>query len=404
MENKKILLLCQHFYPEMVSTGLHMTELGTYLVRLGHKVSVFCAKPQKERTEDESANVNNYKGVEITRCDSNFEQEGSVFKRLKAYINYTLSAFRYAVKQRKEYDVLLITTNPPFIAFIAYLIRLFYKKDYVIIGYDIYPDVATKLNVMKENGMSAKGMNFMNKKAFHGASAVVSIGEDMSEILRNKYPKMKKLELIHNWSNREDVKQVTGENIFVNKYGFHGKKILLYSGNFGRTHNVEVILEAAKEMQDLEDVLFVFIGSGYKKKIISGFIAQHQLKNVQLLEYQPFEILHHVLSSCVASFVVLDNDFTGLSVPSKAYGIMAVGRPLVGVLDRKSEIYKTIEKYDCGVVYDPRTDTGFADRLRAFLRDDERQLVAGQNALKAFEENFDLRISAQKYSRLINAI
>jgi hypothetical protein len=150
----------------------------------------------------------------------------------------------------------------------------------------------------------------------------------------------------------------------------------------GRTHNLEPIIEAARELAT-EKVLFQFVGDGAKKQILEQLVAQHNLTNVQFLGYQPMECLAEMLSAADLALVCLDEAFTGLSVPSKSYGIMASGTPILGFVQPDSEIGQMITEEACGVVLPNPTAEQIAQTLRGLIHNTntldnyERRRISG---------------------------
>ena len=108
-------------------------------------------------------------------------------------------------------------------------------------------------------------------------------------------------------------------------------------------------------------------------------------------------------SSATLSFVCLDSKFTGFSVPSKTYGIMATGTPIIGLIDPNSEIGNTIIKYNCGKIWNSGDNKSLSELLVETIENEKEIIEMRSNSSKAFSENFDLSISASKYSNLINS-
>lgn len=410
MAKKRILGICQHFYPELVSTGLHMTELFTGLSQFQeNEIHIFCSYPIK--AEYRSLNPPKkeiYKNINVFRTSNSGKEHGSIFQRLLYNLLFFFKACLYSLKKRNSYDMFLLTTDPPFIAMIPWFIKKILGKPYILIMYDVYPDIAVKLNILNSNGIMTKFWSAMNKAVYRNADKLVVIGEDMKAILQSKVPDIPedRYALIHNWSDRKAVFPIKSEeNIFIKEQKLENKKILLYSGNMGRTHNIEAILQAAIELENkLSDVIFLFIGGGKKKELVKKHIEEQKSGNVMSLPFQPFEILAHVLSAATFSFVCLEDEFTGMSVPSKSYGIMASGTAILGILRADSEISQTINKHNAGWVWSTNNEQSLAQLIEEILSKESEIQEKGENALAAFKENYDLAISVNKYNELLSAI
>ena len=403
----KVLLLSQHFYPDLVSTGLHMTELACKMKKLQGNldITVFCSDSAREDFSKRIKKKEIYKGVNIIRVSNLGRLHGSFFSRIIFALSFFSKTLIYCLLNISKYDKILLTTNPPFLGIVPLIINLISRTPYVFIAYDIFPQIAVKLEVIKENSLVNKLWSFINVFIYNNSEKVVVIGEDMRDVILKEMniKDSNKLELIHNWSDKTSLIKIPKQkNIFLKKYNIHDKKILLYSGTFGKTHNIENILEASLDLKNRKEYLFIFVGGGSKKRIIKEFILINQSKNILLFPYQPFEHLSHSLSTADLSFVCLDSKFTGFSVPSKTYGLMALGIPIIGLLDDKSEIGNTILKYNCGKLWNKSSSKKLSDIIIETLENKKLLKEMGLNGYKAFKNNFDLSIAATKYLKLLN--
>jgi glycosyltransferase involved in cell wall biosynthesis len=403
-----VLLICQYYYPDLVSTGLHMTELTIKMKELDPdlNISVFTAESNRSEFINTKQKTELYKGVFIKRVRNLGKHSGTLFQRFIFAFTFFCKAFFYVLFNRKKFDKIIITTNPPFLGIITLFTKKIFRIPFVLIVYDIHPQTLVKLGLLNGNSFITKMWRWINIKIYNSADNIISIGNDMTEIIIKdmKVKNIEKISLIHNWADRNSVFSIPlDQNQFVRKYNLEGKKIFLYSGTIGTTHNVEPILEAAEDLSDFKDILFVFIGSGGKRKIVEQFISEKNPKNLILLEFQPFELLTHALSSATSSFVCLDDNYIGLSVPSKAYAIMAAGIPIIGLLDFKSEIGSAIIKHDCGIVWNSKSQTKLSEEILKLISDKTLIRHLSENAYNAFKNNYDLEISASKYISLINS-
>jgi hypothetical protein len=193
-----------------------------------------------------------YEGVNINRVRNIGKHHGSLLNRILFSIGFIFKSFIFLLVNRKRYDVLIITTNPPFLGVLVLILRLFVRIPYVVIAYDIYPQILDKMGILKKSSSVYKFWKWLNIKVYNNAFKVISIGEDMTEIIQREMCVMdrSKIELIYNWSDKNKVFPVKkANNKFIVDHGFAGKKILLYSGTMGSTHNIEDILNANKNLK-----------------------------------------------------------------------------------------------------------------------------------------------------------
>jgi glycosyltransferase involved in cell wall biosynthesis len=403
---RRLALICQHFYPEMISTGMHMTELATGLSSHGWFLRVYCASPvylDKEKIRTECPQYMEYEGIEIVRIPVLANQRSSVLHRAVNGFSYLMGTTWSLLRDRQHLYGVINTTNPPFLGLAAILARWLVKLKFITIVYDVYPEIAISVGSFRKKSKIVSVWDRITRLILNQSSEIVVIGRDMEQVIRGKLksPADCKVKLIPNWSNEDLVYPVAKtENRFIRDYQLQDRFVIQYSGRMGRTHNLESLLEAAYLLHD-EPVLFQFIGDGFKRNKLENRASELGLTNIQFLPYQPFENLSNVLSAPNLAVVCLDRDCTGFSVPSKTYGIMAAGVPILAFLDPESEIGLTVRENDCGIVLPNPTADEVASLVLHLMSDSERIAVMGNNGRRAFLENYTLGLAINRYDNLL---
>lgn len=407
-QRKRVALLCQHFYPEMISTGMHMTELALGLGKLGWEIVVYCAQPSLSLDSEnpEVPEEMKYHGIKILRVSSIGSHSRGFIWRLFSAMSYLASSAFITFRKHREYDVLLITTNPPFLGLVGKLVNWVFKKPYILIVYDVYPDIVIKLDLLKPVSPLVWIWDKIARLVMNGAAENVVIGRDMAEVVGTKLrvANRQKVQLIPNWSDENTVHPVPSErNPFRKEHLLEGYWVVQYAGRMGITHNLEPLIEAAEILAG-KSIIFQFIGDGAKKKALKEITEEKNLSNVQILPYQPLSKLAQVLSAADVSVVCLGSIFTGLSVPSKTYGVMASGTPLLGFLDPGSEIGRTILENNCGVVLSDPTGSEVAQVIEELMSNPQQAKEMGANGYLAFKDNYTLAHAAKRYSDLLESV
>lgn len=405
-DQKSILLLCQHFYPEMVSTGMHMTELSEALNEKGLDVSVYCAQPVYELDEWEGGvpQYLSHQGIDVYRAQTFGKHKAGLLNRLLFAVTYMIKTFFFTWKNRNKFDGFVVGTNPPFLGIVTLLLNKIFGEKYILIVYDVYPEYAINLDVVKEGSLIAKVWAWITERIINNATANVVIGRDMKKLIEDKLDEGSSTEtpLIPNWSDEGTVKPLSEKyNSFREELGIGNEFMVLYSGTMNKSHNLEPLLDAAEFMEN-EPFKFVFVGQGSNKENLKNITSQKGLENVQFLPFQPKEKLPTVLASCDISVVCLNKDWTGISVPSKTYGIMAAGRPVLAFVEEESEIGLTVNESDCGIVFEEPTGEQIAAKLRELKEGQELLETMSKNSYNSFKENYTLDSSSEKYFNLIN--
>ncbi|MDR3610698.1 MAG: glycosyltransferase family 4 protein [Ignavibacteriaceae bacterium] len=263
--------------------------------------------------------------------------------RLLTWTIGSLQALLYIIFKGRNAD-LFITSNPPFGIFLPY----FCTNKYSILIYDIYPDLLINYKILSRNSRVIKFWEKTNIKIFANAKNIFTISDGMKQQIA-KYVNYQKIDVISCWTDNSFLKPIPKEeNIFIHQQHIEGKFIILYSGNVGFTHNVETLLDLADRIQR-KDILFLIIGDGDKKKMLSERIHNSELQNVRLLPWQDIAMYPYSLSSADLAIVTLSKEASIMSVPSKLFDIMSVGSPILSIAEKNSEIAKIIDKYDLGI-------------------------------------------------------
>lgn len=270
----------------------------------------------------------------------------SLFQRVTSWLIAAIQIFFILLFQSKH-SLIVYVTNPPF----SYFASLLLPNPFIIIMYDIYPDALKAISITPQN-ILYRGWSQINKYIFRKAEHIYTLSDGMGKQLM-QYVDENKISIIPNWSTMGDIVQIDrDDNPFVKKYKLANKFIIMYSGNIGYTHNVEIIMEMAKRLINEDNIRFVIIGNGGKKQTLVQLVATENLHNCQFLDWQPESCLSQSLSAADLSIVTLATDVANVSVPSKTYNLLAVGSPLLCIAPRASEIGRLVEKEKCGACYD----------------------------------------------------
>ena len=406
--DKKLVLLCQHFYPEMISTGMHMTELATRLAELGWQITVLTSKPSWGTDDPDTGHVPadmTYRGVRILRVPTLGSQSGGLVSKTVSALSFVPSAAWALWKRRADYRSLVITTNPPFVGVLGWAVSAVFRRPYVVIVYDVFPVFAIRLGVMSPTSWLAKLWRRTTRMILCGAAATVVIGRDMRVLIEQKMPTHlhDRIVMIPNWSDERHVRPVPSDaNAFRREHVAEGRFVIQYAGRLGEKHALEPLIDAARALRGT-GVLFQFVGEGAKKPTLQALVEEHGLDNVQFLPYQPMHRLAEMLSAADLSVVCLEPGHTGISVPSKAYGVLASGTPIIGILDPAGEIGQMITETGCGVLVEPDGES-IARLIEELMSDPARRRAMSDAGRAAFLERYTLTAAASMYDAVLSSL
>ena len=188
------------------------------------------------------------------------------------------------------------------------------------------------------------------------------------------------------------------------EWGLDGKFVVGYSGNLGRVHEFATVLDAAVQLADREDIVFLFIGGGHQLGALKAEAGRRGLVNVQFQPYQPRERLAQSLGACDAHLVTLRSGLEGLVVPSKFYGIIAAGRPVLFVGAADGEIAGLVHEGQCGQAFQVGDAQALAQCLRGLADGPARAREWGENARRLFDARFAMPIAVDRWERVLAGV
>jgi glycosyltransferase involved in cell wall biosynthesis len=173
----------------------------------------------------------------------------------------------------------------------------------------------------------------------------------------------------------------------------------------GRMHDMKTIMKAALHLKpDYPDIHFQFIGEGYKKTFMMDYAKRNNLTNCSFHPYVPRERLPESLTAASAGLVSLDKPFTGMAVPSKMFGIMAAGRPVLAIMEKNSEAGEIVLRHNCGVVIEPDDDENLARAIRDLRLDADLCREMGRRGAASLREHYSVRSAALRYKEVIESV
>lgn len=283
-------------------------------------------------------------------------------------------------------------SNPPF----SYFASALSKNPFLIIIFDLYPDFLKSMGVKKENfiyRLWAKA----NKKYFDRALGIITLSNGMKSQI-GEYLTVKnqgKIIVVPLWTASRNFRRVEQlNNPFIKQNNLLGKFIILYSGNMGIGHSLEILIDVAKQLRDYEDILFLFIGEGAKKNKLMDLAVESQLENVKFLGWQDPKILKYSLASGKISVVSLDSTVTELSIPSKTFNYLAVGSPILGIGKKDSELSNFITNNKVGWFFDDSDIEEICDTILEVFNNPTLQSEVSANAENTSKE-YDYEIAKE---------
>ena len=216
-----------------------------------------------------------------------------MFARIGSSGCFTAQALWHVARNRRV--PVLVVTNPPVLPLFLPLLRALLGVQYSVLVYDVYPDVAEQMGILKPGGLIGRSWRHASRLTMRSAQTVITIGDCMAKTLRGHLQPEDPLNItvIPTWVDAELIRPMNkAENPLVRRHGLEGRFVVMYCGNFGATHDLTSLIDAAELLLDCPDVFFVLIGGGTRPREVTASVAQRKLRNLALLPFQSSEHLH----------------------------------------------------------------------------------------------------------------
>ncbi|WP_127017280.1 glycosyltransferase family 4 protein [Anoxybacter fermentans] len=400
---KDLLIMCQYFYPEYVSSATLPTELAEDLVKKGLSVDVLCGYPNEYFDGDKVPKKENYKGININRVKYAQFNNKTKIGRIINFFSFFISIL-LRLPSLFKYKCILVYSNPPILPLIPYFISRLSKTKFVFVAFDVYPDNALILGAIKKGSVVEKLMHYINRKVYGHASRVIALSNEMKSYMIDHGIAIKPeiIKVIPNWYSEEKIINSNDvNNKEFKKLREEWSFIVLYSGNMGTCQDIETILQCVNRFKNDKDILFLFTGHGNKVNYVKNYIKDNKIQNAKVYGFLLGNDYADVLKISDVCLVSLAKGVEGLGVPSKTYGYLAAGKPVLAIMSKDTDIARNLHKYNSGGSVLQGDVEGLEKLILEFKNNNNKLKIYGQNAKKMFRNFYERRICTEMYYKMI---
>lgn len=377
----KIVFVNRFYRPDHSATAQLLTDLAEHLATTGLSITVVCSRQCYEHPDQQLPTHEQLDNVDVHRVWTTKFGRNRLIGRSLDYLSFYFSCFFRLLIMVKAGDVLVLKTDPPMISVIGAIVARIKGAELVNWLQDLFPEVARELGIGIMRTPLYGILRRLRNQSLRFASNNIVLGELMAERVNGDIRQPEKTAIIPNWVIQSDIQPISNElNPLRHEWGLEGKFIIGYSGNLGRAHEFQTILDAMLLLRNDPLVYFLFIGGGAQLAPVKEFVSTHLLSNVLFKPYQPVEVLSASLSVADVHLVSLQPELEGLIVPSKFYGIVAVGRPVIFVGSSTGELARHISTHRCGTTISPGDADSLANYIMNLKEDSQQQRTISENS------------------------
>jgi glycosyltransferase involved in cell wall biosynthesis len=397
-----IVLINRYFHPDLSATSQMASDMAFAMVRFGYDVRIVTSRQRYERPGERLPARECTQGVYIRRVWTTRFGRSRLVGRVVDYLTFYLSAFVASLLLVSKGDIIVAKTDPPLISVVAWAVARLRQAKLINWLQDLFPEVALAVGIRPGRGVT-RGLVWLRDLSLRAAEINVVLGGRMQQRLEHNGISAPRIEVIPNWADGAKIRPIPRENSGLRwDWGLEERFVVGYSGNLGRAHEFQTMVEAMKRSREDGGIVFLFIGGGSGMQDLKDEVTQAALRNAHFLDYQPAERLAESLSVPDVHLVSLRPELEGLIVPSKIYGIMAAGRPVIFIGDPAGEVGRLITECGCGF----SVRVGDIDALVSCLRmlEDDPGLAAamGCRGRACFDRHYDLTHGVRRWRAVLD--
>jgi colanic acid biosynthesis glycosyl transferase WcaI len=391
----RLLVLNQYYWPGVEATAQLLAQLCEALAEEYDVTVVTGHLFGKELPEEEVRN-----GVRIVRARSTAFDRSKLHLRAANYVSYLADSTLRALTGPPP-DAVLCMTDPPIVGAIGLLAARRFDVPLLVISQDVFPEIAVSVKRL-QNPVLVGVLRALVALYLHRADRIVAIGETMRRRLEAKGAPGERIAVIPNWVDTDEITPQPRDNPWATEKQLVGRFVVMHSGNIGHAQDLESLVRAATFVRDLDDVRVLVIGFGVRHAELRELTRRLELTDVvRFKPYQPRELLSQTLSAADLHYVGLARGLSGYVVPSRLYGILAAGRPVLVAADEDSETVRLVREVGCGIVVPPGRPELVAQVLREAHAGAYDLAELGARGRAYVEREADRRVAFARYRSLL---
>jgi colanic acid biosynthesis glycosyl transferase WcaI len=381
-------IINQYYYPFHAATGQLLQELAEYLAEKGISVTVITGKNGKKDLKFHEK-INN---VEIYRVNNT--KDGINFKtKFFSYLTFYFKLF-FEFRNIKNGSIVMFLSTPPLIGIIPVALKKIKNLKLIYNIQDLYPDILNALGKLSERNIIYIMLKKLSKKIMKSSDIIITIGERMKELLEDRYSiPTNKIKVIQNWGLKTiklDDKKKDNDTFKV-----------LYSGNLGRSHEYKTLLTTILDLKENHKIEFVISGGGYNYQVMYNEAKKLKLENVRFQSFVPKEELSNLISTADVCVVIGNEKLNGIIIPSKFYGYLSAGKPVIYINNGEDDLTNHIQKGNFGYIIKNGDSESLTNILKKLSINSSKIELLSKNAKRYHSEYLIRDIPLSRYFEII---
>jgi colanic acid biosynthesis glycosyl transferase WcaI len=403
--SQRIVFVNRYYDPDQSATSRMLTDLAQGLAARGLDVHVVSSRQLYDEPGTRLICAENLSGVHVHRVATTRFGRNRLLGRAIDYGSFYIACAAFLMKILRRGDVLVAKTDPPLLSILAAPIARIKRAALINWQQDVFPEIASLLGASPLPRWLDKVLRRVRDASLRAANMNVLIGGRMREYLAARGIPQSKLCVIENWADAAAIQpKPASASALRGRLGIADRFVIGYSGNLGRAHEFETLLAAANALKGEPRFIFLIIGGGAKMPALKRAVAASALENFRFLPYQQREALEDSLAAADIHLASLLPALEGLIVPSKLYGILAAGRPVIFIGDADGDIGRLIHRAECGRVVSVGDAKALVDSIRDLEARPEVREQMGARARTILCREFSLQHAIERWAAVLDSL
>jgi colanic acid biosynthesis glycosyl transferase WcaI len=402
---RKTVFVNRFFHPDESATSRMLSDLAFRLAGAGLPVAIITSR---QLYDDPAADLPAHEvieGVQIWRIRTATRGRRSLLGRALDYATFHLNAFLKLARLLQPGDVVVAKTDPPLISILVAVIARWRGAAMVNWLQDLFPEVAVALAPGVMPRWLRAALMGLRDWSLRRAAMNIVIGDGMRARLLARGIDATQVSVIPNWADAQTLVPMSVQQSSTRaRLGLADKFVIGYSGNFGRAHEFQTLLSAAKLLGGDTRFVFLMTGGGARTRQLRDEVGRAGLTSFVFQGYQPADLLSDSLAAADLHLVSLLPSMEGLVLPSKVYGILAAGRPVVFVGDTEGDVAALVRDHACGISVAVGEGSALATVLRSLQAHPHQVQAMAENARRIAVAQYTSEQATASWLRVLEQI
>lgn len=407
----RILLLSSYFTPENVAAIHLIKNRNEALIEAGFVIELIVPEPSRGVSPEIRKK---YKKIRIEKSHNERmtvfrfkmfgEGKNPVLRTLRYFLCHIIHFYKGI--QAKNIDVLFLASTPPTQGAMGAMVKKIKKIPLVYNLQDIFPDSLVGTGLTRKGSLLWRIGRVIENFTYRNADKIIVISDDFKKNIIAKGVPESKIEVVYNWVDENSVIPILRDkNKLFDELGLSRDCFyIVYAGNLGHAQNIDIILEAAKELNELENIKLLIFGTGGLEEQLKEKANKLNLKNLRFFPIQPADRISEVYSLGNAAIITCKPGLGKSAMPSKTWSIMSSGTAILANFDEGTEMQRIIENSKVGLFSKAGDVRKFVEAVLELYNNQEQCNQFGRNGRDFILKNLTREIGTSKYVEVIKKV